>query len=93
MLKKLFFFFFLFFLNIGFVQAEIDPYCNKNINPDLSNKIENNRPQLIEVKVNKYLKWQQNNLKIIMEKKKILPPKFKHIFEFTLTKSYNKSCY
>lgn len=80
MLKKLFFFFLLFFLNFSFVQAKVDPYCNKNINPYLSSKIENNKPQLIEVKVNKYLKWQQNNLKIIMEKKKILPPKFKKRF-------------
>ena len=49
MLKKIFVFFSLFFLNISFVQAKIDPYCNDKILANLIKTVDNSQPKIIEV--------------------------------------------
>ena len=81
MSKKIFVFFFLFFLNISFVQAEIDSYCNDKIATNLIKTVDNSQPKIIEVTLNNYRKWQKNNIKIITENARIIPLKFKKRFK------------
>ena len=81
MLKKIFVFFSLFFLNISFAQAEIGSYCNDKISANLIKTADNSQPKIIEVTLNNYRKWQKNNIRIITENARIIPLKFKKRFD------------
>ena len=70
-----FFLFFLFLLNSKFLYANINPYCDNKISENLFYKIDNNLPQLIEIKVNKERKWQTNNLRMIKDHSAVIHKK------------------
>jgi hypothetical protein len=67
--NKLLFFFLFFLLSAGvvFANASVGPYCNNKIKQNLLYKIDNTFPQVIEVKINNYKKWQKNNFRLIRD--------------------------
>ena len=80
-----FIFFLLFFLNSGFLHANINPYCDNKIVQSLLYKIDHNLPQLIEIKVNKNRRWQKNGLRIIRDNSSgIIHKKYKKKFKAKL---------
>ena len=62
MIKK-FFFILICFLNLTFSYAETEFFCsNKN-----TYEIDNYKPELIEIKIHNYRKWQINNLRMLQD--------------------------
>jgi len=80
MLKKLFIFFFLFSVNISIVEAAKVYQCNNKISENLIKTINNSQPKIIKINLNNYRKWQKNNIRIITERSRIIPSKYKTRF-------------
>ena len=81
--------FFLIFLLNGSVLASIGYLCNGEVDKILLNKIDNIKPKLIEIKVDKYRKWQKNNIKNITSQSPDILSKFKKKFNATLYVYFN----
>ena len=67
--KRLLFFFLFFLLKASFslADANVNTYCNNAISQNLLHKINNTKPQLIEIKINKYRKWRINQLRLTVD--------------------------
>ena len=59
--------FFLLKVNIVFANVEVGTYCNNIISQDLLHKIDNTKPQFIEIKIDKYRKWQINKFRLAID--------------------------
>ena len=84
-----FFVFFLILLNTDLSYANMDSYCNNKIPKNLLFKIDENLPQLIEIRVNKGRKWQKNSLKIIKDHNNIINKEYKKKFKAKLYLKFN----
>ena len=91
--NKLLFFFLFFLLSAGitFANASVGPYCNNIIKQNLLHKIENTFPQVIEVEINNYRKWQKNNFRIIRDvvKEGSISERLKKKFKATIHVKFN----
>ena len=79
-MKKLFIFF-SFFASFTFSVSAIEVQnCNNEISKNSIKKLDNSKPQVIKVVLNNYRKWQKNNIRILTERSRIIPAKYKKRF-------------
>ena len=68
--KKLLSFFSFFFterLALVLLKLNVGTYCNNAIPQNLLHKIDSTKPQLIEIKIDKYRKWRINQLRLTVD--------------------------
>jgi hypothetical protein len=79
-MKKLFIFF-SFFASFAFSAWAIEVQnCNNEISKNSIKKLDSSKPQVIKVVLNNYRKWQKNNIRILTERSRIIPAKYKKRF-------------
>jgi len=79
----------LFLENYSF--ADIEPYCLGNFNQENLKKIDQFKVKEIKISVNKYKKWQKNNIKILIGNTRIIPKKLKQNFKAKINVTFDNN--
>ena len=91
MKKKIFIFFFLFYTFSIIASAEIDPHCNNSTNQTISKDFDHLKIDSIFVKINNYRKWTKNGIRIITNKFRFTPEKYKQRFNAKVLVTYENN--
>ena len=91
MFKKLFLIFFIFNFLQNLAFGNIIDQCEGQFDKNSFSKIFEQKPKLIEIRVNKYRKWQKNNLRIHTGSDADILQKYKKKFTSKIIVNYNDS--
>ena len=80
MFKKIFIFFWFFFVSSNLVFAGISSHCNETSSDNFIEKISSATPKYIEVTPNNNRNWQKNNIRMLTEPSRVFPAKYKKRF-------------
>ena len=83
MFKKLFLIIFLLNFTQNFTYGNIIEKCKGDFEQNKFSKIFEQRPKLIDIRINKYRKWQKNNLRIHTNSNDDILQKYKKKFNST----------